>query len=444
MLFEGEGHRFPFDFDAWSTKGLGPELDAGGFKPPTNYEIVQNDGSAVFGYGYLKIKSGFTLTWDSELPRNWTILYRRNLLSTPEAIAVRSDGGRWSDGVRDDGGISIPELAVAGGAFSLSEGEYDELLVFPGILAFEFIEQHQTGGRPFSNMPYLRIDGDLVGNEERVVKGETENQRYVQHGQAVGAWRNNDRTVPVSLADKKLDRFNAERSVVPWAGYLLDSNYLAGASLEGHVGALPAATRVGGTPSQPGPFDFRESWTYSGASNHYVDLPSELSQGLVGATKASILAFVRFTDNPNDAVIVQLPFSGGTEKLTLQVEGTAPASVKVLARAAVGDTLKSATASGDAQFTETDGLWHLIGCWVDFNAGEFGVLLDDKEEITDGITFDSSVFTDDGGVGTLASNSAHSGNRHQGDIANALFFRRRVSTAEVRKVLDLARRGVLF
>lgn len=137
-LLEGRGQHMPFDLDAHSSSGLGPDTAAAGA-----WEIVprppMTDG--MFGGGWLRVTS--SIVWDTELPDDrWTVMFWRDVApaSGAEHIVVRADGAKWLNGVRDDA-LSTPELTVDEGAVALSAGDYDDLVILPVSACATFVEQ---------------------------------------------------------------------------------------------------------------------------------------------------------------------------------------------------------------------------------------------------------------------------------------------------------------
>lgn len=129
-LLEGRGWHFPFDVDAHSDNGIGPDSGTWSIlpRPPVS------DG--VFGGGYLVVSA--TTTWDLTLPEVFTVLFWRDVDAVAEHVAVRSDGAKWIDGVRNDAAITT-ELAVGSGAVALAAGAYDDLVVLPFAASAAFI-----------------------------------------------------------------------------------------------------------------------------------------------------------------------------------------------------------------------------------------------------------------------------------------------------------------
>jgi hypothetical protein len=138
-LLEGRGHHFPFNIDAHSESGLGPDTPAAGAWSIT-YRTLGANG--ILGAGFLTVTT--SIVWDAQLPRGlWTILYWRNVnsTSTAEHVAVRADGAKWLNGVRNDALVTT-ELVVDEdlGAVALTAGDYDDLVLLPWHAPDSFVE----------------------------------------------------------------------------------------------------------------------------------------------------------------------------------------------------------------------------------------------------------------------------------------------------------------
>lgn len=142
-LLSGRGHYFPFDLDAHSTAGLGPDTAASG-----NWSIQAGSaglaGDGIFGGGYLNVAATKSITWDTELPRGrWTVMFFKGVSPRSDGthFVVRADGAKWQDGVRNDAAVTTMLVVDEDlGAVALTAGDYDELVVLPFLASDDFIE----------------------------------------------------------------------------------------------------------------------------------------------------------------------------------------------------------------------------------------------------------------------------------------------------------------
>jgi len=204
-LIEGRGHHFSFDganAGAWSEAGLGPESGSA-------YTI---GSPARIGSGKLVVTG--SVTWNPNLiDGKSTVLYWRSSDSgvTWEHVSVRADGAKWLDGVRADA-TATAELTVSNGAVALASSfQYDDLVILPYIMAETHVEAFydwsNAGSKPFSSLPRLTVDGDIVGSGREVaVLGEVNEEVYTQgsmipQGAASASWQNNLREISFKLEE---------------------------------------------------------------------------------------------------------------------------------------------------------------------------------------------------------------------------------------------------
>lgn len=204
-LIEGRGHHFSFDganAGAWSEAGLGPESGS----------LYTIGSPGHIGSGKLVVTG--SVTWNPSLiDGKSTILYWRSSDSgvTWEHVSVRADGAKWLDGVRADA-TTTAELTVSNGAVSLTSSfQYDDLVILPYMLAESHVEAFyawaNAGLKPFSPLPRLTIDGDIVGTGREIAAlGEVQDEAYSQgsmtpQGAVSASWQNNLREIGFKLEE---------------------------------------------------------------------------------------------------------------------------------------------------------------------------------------------------------------------------------------------------
>lgn len=448
-LVEGRGLHFPFDFDAWSKPhGLGPDLDSGGDKPPVNYEIIQGEaGIPRFGYGFLQVKTAHTAIWDTKLVENrWTVGYWRKPLFTWEHVVVRGDGAKWLNGSRDDL-LTTTELVVSNGAVGIVAGggsvNIDDMFILPIAACFEFIEAFylwsNSNNLPFSDMPYLTLEGDIIGSERIEVQSRMGDVSYVQHGTNSG-WRNNARTVSFTLTERKEDL--KEKIPRPLFSYLLDDTLEVSSALPELSGGFGDAIRTNASYTT-GAYSFGRSLDFDSGADNHVDLPPEVSEAIGGANKITVLALVNRDSVGAFSTVFGLVHSNGDRKVDFRFLDTDFISVRAR-------PVEAGTEESYASGTVTDTLgWHQVGCVVDLGdgtaaSGRLKTILDGKIiGVSSGRTFDDSVFgntsqTPGGRIARLVAG----GSRFSGKIAAVGLWLGELPEGDINNHFELAKEGV--
>ena len=188
-LLQGRGHYWSFDEDLYSSKGLGPVA---------GYNATQSTTGGKYG-GKVDVTS---LSYAAGLPAKWTILVARRSGTVWENYAVRSDGAKWLNGVRNDA-LSTTWLSVANGVLTLtgSPTSYDELIVLPYLAVEAQIQAFHTRAAPFSSLPRLILSGNMLGNDTVLVEGDVTDVKYVPFRDSDGVWYDNGQALTVELLE---------------------------------------------------------------------------------------------------------------------------------------------------------------------------------------------------------------------------------------------------
>jgi len=132
-MLAGASHVVSADINAWSSSGVGPTVAASG-----NWSLgVRPSGSfpgAGHGRGFLTVTT--SIGWAFALPPTWTVMFWRDVTTTPAHVVVRSDGRVWTDGVETG---TAPEVDVSDGTLTLSAGVYDDIVAMPFLASADFI-----------------------------------------------------------------------------------------------------------------------------------------------------------------------------------------------------------------------------------------------------------------------------------------------------------------
>jgi hypothetical protein len=444
-LLEGRGHHFPFDRDAWSRPhSLGPDADPAAALPPTNYEIVNTlTATPKFGYSFLRVKDGFTVIWDAELPDKWTVMVWRREAGVWHHYAVRNDGSVWKNGSLI-GTPAVPWLVVSNGTVALvasgADEDFDDLVILPTTAAYEFIEANAAwaaAGNPFSDLPYINLQGDFLEQDSVEALGSHMRSKFVQRGLSIG-WQNNEKKIEFTFEEREQPAL--KKIPKPLWLYAMDEKYqVASPAIVEAAGSFPDATRFGGT-FVAGPFGHRRSLHLNNTSE-YLTLEEEPSVALGGLGAITVLAWVR-----RDVL--------GTfdEILALTQTGTGFTQSKF--RLNVSDTnfvRVSAFVSGSmVTFTSTqaitDNEWHQVGGIVNRRTGYVKVVFDGAVTWTSSLqTFSPKMFSSAvaAGVGGQIGHHPSPGNYWPGDVATVGLWPSEVPSGALRSHFELGHEGVL-
>jgi hypothetical protein len=190
-LIDGEGHYFSFDSDLYSFKGLSPEsgysvtLLADGGKYNNGLQV---DDTISFDFGY--IMEYTVVFWRADTDGN-----------TFHHYAFDSDSNKYYDGFSSPS-TTIDFANMSNGILTLedvgSNDVFDDLIVVPFIMTEEMISAIYSLGENYSNLPRLKINGDMVGNKQIICEGNVDNQPY-QPFRRSGSFNNNGQSVNFQL-----------------------------------------------------------------------------------------------------------------------------------------------------------------------------------------------------------------------------------------------------
>lgn len=174
-LIQGDGHKWNFNSDLYSSKGLGPQA---------GYTVTMSATGGIVG-GYVQVTSAQTLS------------YRRLQDSDYSMMVWKYVGAAWvqyvltfdaSTGTTTQYKAGSPHTPIAGdnitnwfsystgtGDFTLNgkdiagtnaNSRYDELVIVPYLMTAEMVSafhtEVQTTGLPFSELPLLNVAGDII------------------------------------------------------------------------------------------------------------------------------------------------------------------------------------------------------------------------------------------------------------------------------------------
>lgn len=198
-LLLGEGHYWSFNSSLYSSKGLGP--DAG-------YNASFSASGGKFGAGRLIVPdSTGTISFDTRLGNNWTVMLYRKESGVWVHYVVNSDGDNWRNGVLN-GGIVDPAdfLDVSGGGavtlfeLDVSDRDFDDLVAVPYVFLPAWSALRSAATQAWGATPSLSATGELIHGGSATVRAELGETEIVQALMS-GAWEQNLQRFPVTLTE---------------------------------------------------------------------------------------------------------------------------------------------------------------------------------------------------------------------------------------------------
>ena len=205
-IVEGRGHVWSFDEDLFSSRGVGPS---------TSPSVTLSTTGGKFD-GHITVGSGTSLVYDlPTLYSEWSVYFYHQ----PEGQ------GSWDFWVHNSNGYQRKNDALPGGGDVESlivvsevngvtqvqiEGNddvatptnalYDSIVLLPFVLtAQDFTDIYNWDKAP-GNLPSLKMDGDILGTDEEIVRlvGNV-GRDYVPFGDVSGGWQNNGQALSYTL-----------------------------------------------------------------------------------------------------------------------------------------------------------------------------------------------------------------------------------------------------
>jgi hypothetical protein len=193
-LMDGEGHYFSFDSDLYSFKGLSPE---------SGYSVTLLGSGGKYSGG---LQVDTDIDYDFSYSNEYTVVFWRATASgnTFNHYAFNSDNTKYYNG-SENAGVSITFANMdSDGLLTLdndSDGNadvFDDLIVVPFIMTENMISAIYNLGEAYSNLPRLKINGDMLGNNQTICEGIVNNQPY-QPFRSGGSFNNNGQRVSFTL-----------------------------------------------------------------------------------------------------------------------------------------------------------------------------------------------------------------------------------------------------
>jgi len=174
-LVQGDGHKWNFDADLYSSKGLGPQA---------GYAITMSATGGVIS-GYVQVTSAGSLTYRKIQPGDYSVMVWKYVGAAWIQYALVFDMSAGSTTQYKAGAPHTPAgsdnilnwfaYSTGTGDFTLSgkdiagtnaNSRYDELVIVPyamtAAMVSAFHVEVQTTGVPFSELPLLNVAGDII------------------------------------------------------------------------------------------------------------------------------------------------------------------------------------------------------------------------------------------------------------------------------------------
>lgn len=175
-LVQGEGHKWAFNSDLYSSKGLGPQA---------GYAVTMSATGGVAGGGYVQVTSAQTIGWRvlqygdfSMMVYKYTggawVQYVYTFDMSTATVAQYKNGLPHTPAGGDNitnwftYTASTGDFAFAGKDIDGTNGNsrYDELVIVPYLLTAEMVlafnTETKTNARPFGETPQLNVSGDII------------------------------------------------------------------------------------------------------------------------------------------------------------------------------------------------------------------------------------------------------------------------------------------
>lgn len=174
-LIEGNGHKWSFDNDLYSSKGLGPQA---------GYTITMSAAGGVAGGGYMQVTSAQTIGWRKVQYGDWSMLVYKYTGGAWHQYVYTYDAStatalQYKDGLPHTpiaGDSILNWFTVTGSADFVFSGKdidgvngnsrYDELVIVPWLMTASMVAAFHAntgiGGMPFSELPLLWVTGSII------------------------------------------------------------------------------------------------------------------------------------------------------------------------------------------------------------------------------------------------------------------------------------------
>jgi hypothetical protein len=175
-LIQGDGHKWSFNSDLYSSKGLGPQA---------GYTVTMSATGGVAGGGYVQVTSAQSIGWRKLQYGDFSVMVYKYTGGAWHQYVYTYDAGtttvtQYKDGlahspVAGDSILNWFSYTSATGDFAFlgkdidganGNSRYDELVIVPYLMTLEMVTAFntytKTGSKPFGEIPQLNIDGDII------------------------------------------------------------------------------------------------------------------------------------------------------------------------------------------------------------------------------------------------------------------------------------------
>lgn len=183
-LIQGDGHHWSFDYDLYSSKGLGPLL---------GYNVTMTGAGGVVG-GFTTVANGASIIYRKIQYGDYTMMVFKKTGGVWRQYAYVFDYGTGTATQYKDGAVHVPgagdtilnwfSYTTANGDFTLEgadidgaglDSPYDGLVIVPyamtAAMVAAFYTQTFTLGIAFSDLPTLVLAGDIIPDAPKFFVG---------------------------------------------------------------------------------------------------------------------------------------------------------------------------------------------------------------------------------------------------------------------------------
>ncbi len=323
-------------------------------------------------------------------------------------------------------------------------GLIDEVRFYRSKLTAEDVADHYNAGlrnipppvpQAFSKLPYLELDGALLGWRQTQVLADPGDANQIQHGGSAG-WLNSSRTPQISFEERQA--FEADIIPVPMAQYVLDERYISPGALT-FIPAQGAHGNVGFGAANftNGPFLRGRALQFTSPASNSITLPQALVTALGGSRGMTVVAWARRAATGAQHTLCGLSLSSGNAKFELLVSS---GNVVVCRGRSGGDTIQTFTST--IGWTDTT-KFHMVAGILDYPADRIRAAFDDTG-FQEGVV----AFVNDEAL-PLAFSSGHNigldiggANRWNNEIAVVSIYNQVLTQSELRAIYRQGLRGV--
>ena len=191
-LIQGDGHYMAFDSMLYSSKGLGPF---------SGYVVTMSATGGAVGGGYMQVTSSHDIEYRFDANADRTMMVCKFVGAAWVHYAITYDASTGTTVQYKNGTPHTPiagdnitnwfSYTTATGVWKLmgkdiagvnADSRYDQLVIAPYVMSADMIAAFDTEilttGMPFSPLPLLYVNGDIIADGPKLYVGSTTNSNY--------------------------------------------------------------------------------------------------------------------------------------------------------------------------------------------------------------------------------------------------------------------------